>query len=320
MMDIPRAGLYGRYQFEDGKIIVGWNFGELPEGLLISMDPDGNDVRLFKKRYTAWSSIEGPIASFSVSEDTVKRLRELEGSSGPAFKSAFRRLDLKPFQRFQDKSADLTRKICNFENVIERDLPISDDEKWFKQALYPTDEVLELHRDVLDELERVDIIDIMTKAGDKLANIPSRYVLPIVDAANAANEIDNDFHDWSEGRWGRWRIERHRSLLDDVSGETRTSRFMEMLYHRAKTRKKEKTSDQRGDGMRYASAILRVLGGTGLITGNIGVALAGGLTSVLTIGTTTIPTAVGVIASVGTGVSQVSDGLEKLGMLQRDIL
>ena len=117
-MDIPRAGLYGRYQFEDGKIIVGWNFGELPEGLLISMDPDGNDVRLFKKRYTAWSSIEGPIASFSVSEDTVKRLKELEGSSGPAFKSAFRRLDLKPFQRFQDKSADLTRKICNFENVL----------------------------------------------------------------------------------------------------------------------------------------------------------------------------------------------------------
>jgi hypothetical protein len=227
---------------------------------------------------------------------------------------------LKPFQRFQDKSAELTRVISSFERVIERELPFSDDEIWFEHAPRFTDEVLELHRDVLDELERVDIIDIVTRAGDKLSNIPSRYVLPIVDAANAANEIDNDFRDWSEARWGPWRIDRHRSLLDDVSGEARTSMFMEMLYHRAKTRKKEKTSDQRGDGMRYASAILRVLGGTGLVAGNIGVALAGGLTSVLTIGTTTIPTAVGVIASVGTGVSQVSDGLEKLGMLQGEIL
>jgi hypothetical protein len=48
-MDIQRAGSYSRYQFEDGKTIVGWNFGELPEGLLISMDPDGNDVRLSGK-------------------------------------------------------------------------------------------------------------------------------------------------------------------------------------------------------------------------------------------------------------------------------
>jgi hypothetical protein len=204
----------------------------------------------------------------------------------------------------------------------ERLLSFPDDEqsdlKLLEQALYPTDEVLELHRDVFDELERVDILDIAAEAGDKLPKIPPRYLVPLADAAIAENDMDNNFRNWSEKRWN---IERHRSLIDEVSEQRSTLMFLGMNKARAKaSKKKEKASKRGGDRMRYASAILRVLGGTGLVTGNIGVGLTGGLMSALiTIGTTTIPTAVGVIASVGTGLSQVSDGLEKVGMLQNEI-
>ena len=176
--------------------------------------------------------------------------------------------------------------------------------------------MLELHRDVFDELERVDILDITTQVRERLPKIPPRYLLPLVDAA-AANNIEKDFGDWSENPLN---IERHRSLIDEVSEQRASLMFLGMYKARAKaSKKKEKASKRRGDGMRYASAILRVLSGTGLVTGNIGVGLTGGLMSLITIGTTTIPTAVGVIASVGTGVSQVSDGLEKIGVLQNEI-
>src|SRR5438128_419791 len=103
-MNIHEIGRYGRYTFEDGETATGWLYGELPEGVLLAMDPDGNDIRLFRKRWTSWGSVEGPSATFSAPKDAADQVWELNQSIGPKFDSAFQRLDFKPFQRFHAKS------------------------------------------------------------------------------------------------------------------------------------------------------------------------------------------------------------------------
>jgi hypothetical protein len=129
-MHIGQLGQHGQHTFEDGERATGWLYGELPEGLLLSMDRDGHDVRLFKKRWTSWQGVDGPEASFSVPKDTAGRLWELARSIGPKFESAFRRLDFKPFQQFQVKSGKLAERIYNLERSVDQlRPPFRDDEQ-----------------------------------------------------------------------------------------------------------------------------------------------------------------------------------------------
>src|SRR5438128_1739367 len=82
------------------------------------------------------------------------------------------------------------------------------------------DEVLELHRDVFEELERVEILDLVQEVQERLPRISPRYLLPLVDAAG--NYSDNAF-EWLERPWS---FERHRSLLDEVLEQRAAQAFL----------------------------------------------------------------------------------------------
>src|SRR5262249_39074144 len=138
---------------------------------------------------------------------------ELNRSIGPKFDSVFQRLDFKPFQRFRAKSSKLEGRIERLErSLYESRLPFQDDEqselRLLEHTLYPTDEVLELHQDVFEELERVDVLDLVKEVQESLPRIPPRYLLPLVDAAG----------NFGDGEWFEkpWHAERHRILLNEV--------------------------------------------------------------------------------------------------------
>jgi len=74
-----------------------------------------------------------------------------------------------------------------------------------------------------------------------------------------------------------------------------------------------------GSFLRYVSASLRILTGTSLSAANVGIGLAGGLSlSVVTLGATAIPTYVAMATSILMGLVQVEDGLDKIGLVQKD--
>jgi hypothetical protein len=324
-MNIGELGKRVSYTFEDGETVEGWLYGELPQGILVAIDREGNDIRLIRKRWTRSTTSGTPEAAFSLPENTSDELRELARSIGPRFESSFERLDFKPFQRFRARSARLWARIRNSEELLSQRWPYEDDEqesvRVLEHVLYPTEEVLELHRDVFEELDRVEILSLVADARGRLPKIPYEYLLPLLDAVeqpprHLSGEFDRP-----------WNAEHHRSLLNEVSTQNHLWAFLGRSKGRSKKRvtkeeapRKAEPSKHKGDGIRYGSAILRVLSGTGLAAANVGAGLTGGLWSTLiTIGATTIPTAVGVVASVGTGMAQVSDGLEKIGTLQNEI-
>ncbi|SJM94627.1 hypothetical protein CRENPOLYSF1_560003 [Crenothrix polyspora] len=65
---------------------------------------------------------------------------------------------------------------------------------------------------------------------------------------------------------------------------------------------------------RWFGPSLRVLAGTGLAAANAAVGVTAGITATITtLGSLGVPTYVGVATSIYTGLSQVADGLEKIG-------
>ena len=112
----------------------------------------------------------------------------------------------------------------------------------------------------------------------------------------------------------RWTMQKHRTSLV-AAEETRTRLIVEASADRENERadKAEKPDDSTPLS-RWIGPSLRVLAGTGLTVANAAIGVTAGLaTAITTIGGTAVPTYVGVATSIYTGLTQVSDGLEKIG-------
>ena len=115
-MDIEYVGRPETIRFEDGEIVEGWIYGELPEGLLISLDPEGHEVRLFAKNWTSRSGREAPEAKFSLPKAAGKQLRSVEEFIGPKMADAYGKLNFRTIQDAVSHGAALSAEISGREH------------------------------------------------------------------------------------------------------------------------------------------------------------------------------------------------------------
>jgi hypothetical protein len=183
-----------------------------------------------------------------------------------------------------------------------------------------------VHKRVIDELDRVQVTEIVEQAAERLPRIPAKYLLPLVDADNRRHTqaLADDLHQWRETGWSN---QRHRHAMTSISRRGETILFEAIMSSKYREPKKEGSEESRafspaqepGATMRYFGASLRILGGTALVATDLSLGLTAGLWStILTVGATSVPTYVGVTGSVGTGLFQVADAMEKIGGIQKE--
>jgi hypothetical protein len=310
--------------FEDGETVKGWVYGELPQGYLISLDPDGKEIRLITREWRVAESWDAPPANFAPPEEAREKLDAANDLVGPRMGDALRRLNFTVLQNAIARAESLSRKIIRAEESLA-----AEDTRWLRErdiaieyALYAaarTDRVVELHVEVYDELERVEIPAAVEAAAELLQGIPGEHLLPVADAASRreAYSLLADLRRWQQTGWTR---HRHRQAIEMASQQH--GELFNVMHRREDSEPHDEERQKRkcvGGAMRYFGAGLRILTGTGLAAANLGLGLTAGLAStLLTIGATAVPNYVGVVTSVGTGLLQVAEGLEKVGGIQKD--
>src|SRR5262249_35242916 len=300
--------------FRTGETVKGWLYGELPEGFLISMDQKGSDVRLFAKDWSSRGPGKAAKADYSPPEDSAEKLDAVEEFIGPRMEVALRRLDFRPVQYAVIRERELSHEIHGAMRSLLDARLFDSDAPAFQLLQFTaarTDEVLGIHQDVMGELERAGVTDIVEETRERLPDIPARYLLPMADA-NSREDMERLSDDLGQWRERGWTATHHKDAMTRSfrARETLLFNLMRKPYQtdetadKAKERRKtrrDETPSLAGSGMRYLSASLRILAGTGFAAANLGVGLTAGLAStILTIGATAVPTYVGVITSVGT--------------------
>jgi hypothetical protein len=173
------------------------------------------------------------------------------------------------------------------------------------------DRSADLHREVFESFEESGLAEIVSDYGVQLAQIPPEFTIPAYDL---------EFQDEGElisslesSRERGWSASEHRTVLQQAEAK-RAQLLTEAGIGSSKAADTSPRSSDANFFSRWCGPSLRILAGTGLAAANVAIGLTAGLTgNVATLGATSVPTYVGVVTSVYTGMSQVADGLEKVG-------
>jgi hypothetical protein len=305
--------------FEDNEEFEGWIYGELPQGILISLDQEGNNIRMIPKSWRSKNYPDTPRAAFSPpnSKEIKNKIYEINNGIQERFRHALRNINYYPFQRFAERALKIKKQIHDFEYSYNR---FGGDQMFPMNEIVDflgsrVDESTEIHAEVYGEIERSGIADIVSESWPQISRLPSKYVMPSIDYEMSNRGIVENLETIPDETWSR---SRHRTLLNEArrSREKALIGFLSRPVLEEEMPHMEGPEPQRGFGIRYAGASLRIITGTGLAVANIGLGLTAGLASTLvTIGATAVPTYVGVATSIATGLVQTSEGLEKIGTL-----
>lgn len=315
MQDLSNRGVWVTIHREVGEPIQGWLIGEIPQGLLVALDEELKDVRVVSG-YTGISYNRDRLLS-KLRYENVRELGEELRSTNAAIldpmRKAISRLKFDELHQFGHRSEELRGHIRRAEMDQIRGWSgrtARDELMDFLSA--QADRSTSLHREVYETLEDSGLTEILDEYGPTLARLPPDLVIPAYDLEfESREELTATFERTQEEQWTS---QKHRASLM-AAEETRTRLIVEASADREKERadKAEKPDDSTPFS-RWIGPSLRVLAGTGLTVANAAIGVTAGLaTTIATIGATAVPTYVGVATSIYTGLTQVSDGLEKIG-------
>src|SRR5262249_17248991 len=155
-------------------------------------------------------------------------------------------------------------------------------------------------REVYDTIDERGLTEILNEYGPRLARLPPDLTIPAYDLEFESREdLTSALQDARESAWTG---SRHRELLEAAEA-TRHNLMEEASRARGQTDGSARAEDSTMMS-RWFGPSLRILAGTGLAAANAAVGVTAGLTAtVATIGATTVPTYVGVVTSVYTGLA-----------------
>jgi hypothetical protein len=193
----------------------------------------------------------------------------------------------------------------------EPDIGESEDLREFRAAR--VDDTVRVYQRLHEELHRVGIVDLLERHQSEMKIIPPEYALPQADFAAAS--ITDPLPDGGLGladHWQRRRLGEELRLINE-----RRILFIVRNVSAAPRGAEKPEQPRQADGGRFSrwlSASIRVAAGSALTAANGLLGASVGFAGTLaTVGMTTVPVAVGVAVSMHTGVTQVADGLEKIG-------
>jgi hypothetical protein len=321
-VNINKIGKPISFTTVDGETVEGWLYGVLPRGFPISLDPGGKEIRLIPEDWRGCRALDGPPATFSPPKDAEEKLRDADHFIRPIVEYALKDMNLRPIQNAANRAKDLMAQIRQAERRFG---PV--DDPGAEPARYmaaKTDQVVEIHTEVYDELERVRFSIAVQEAAERLHAIPGKYLLPAADApldAPSLRDTESVLDDVSRWQQNGWTEDRHRRAIDRAFRRRAEVLIAAAISKRPTPKREDKKEDEKsvGAAMRYVAAGVRILGGTALVAANIGISLTAGLAStILTIGATAVQTYVGAVTSIGTGLFAAADGFEKIGGIQKD--
>jgi hypothetical protein len=320
-----------RVNLSTGETVEGWVYGQTILGDYIALDRAGTSIRFVPRgmsRDTLYSD-EGNVL-FPHQVD-VEAYRALSREWREPLSLALDRIDqnrIKRLVRQDQQLASSLRFLKRFyEERTDYQLPP------FFRTEYLIDSVLETrdtHRELLDEISRAGLKDILLESHEQIRHVISHATLPQLDAAVVPrHELEEmialvkEQDQLSETDLGA-RYNARLSTRSIVSAIERTeevpeSRETEESKQTEEEPTPEKSKSRKGRRLRIVAAWLKVAAGTGMAATNIALGAAAGIaTAIPTLGMGTVGAAVGVIASAFTGLNSASDGLDKVGTIQSE--
>jgi len=266
--------------FADGEHANGWFYGNIDQGILISLDRNGRDVRFYSKRWVSVGRRDAPLATF-VPENVVtlsKQLQELNDSIQREMQRAIEQLDFRLLQRLISRASELRKELYRNRYVLEIELHrLGHDYEdptinLVMLSLARSSEVLELHEQLFEELANSGITKICEENHDKIRTIPPKYIIPGSDGAFLEDEAPPE--DDLRSRELPWNEQAHRATMA-AARRRRDDVILGVLSDKraAEVRKSESGEDIPSRAARYVGASLRILSGAGLTVGNAAIAI-----------------------------------------------
>ncbi len=310
---LNQRGAWVTIHRKSGTSVEGWLIGEIPQGLVITLDEDLSDIRLVSEYYSIGYNYDKKLSklSFENSEHVYDELHTTNDAISYSMRRAISKIKFDRLHQFGHHSALLKRHIhdAKYERMYD---DVSPRAELMGFLIAQADRVTALHREVYETFEDSGLTEILSEYGSKLTHLPAELTIPAYDLEFSSRE--DLISTLKLARDQSWSESKHRASLD-AAEEMRTRLIVEAT--KECNQKSEEKLEKRDDSTpfsRWFGPSLRVLAGTGLATANAAVGVTAGLTAAIaTIGATTVPTYVGVATSIYTGLIQVADGLEKIG-------
>jgi hypothetical protein len=301
----------------DGSNIEGWLYGKIPQGDLIAEDAEGSRIRLVQGTRSRTVYSNAPRANFAPAnlEQIEEQINNLDEKLQPRMEIALKKLDLRPLQRFIYRAPQLYRAISRTQEYLtsptSSDFEDNPSNELFYLIAARADEAVELHSEVFNELEQSGIADIVSEHAQELTSLPAKYTLPSIDAVlGDVSQLRLETGE-SVGE-GTWSIQQHRSDLDGALRAREQAVFQFM----SPSKRAAASGQQRRPGgtlTRYIGASLQIVVGSVAVAMNPFLGMTAGLASTcVTMGATAVPTYVGVVASVGSGLAIAGAGFKYL--------
>ena len=295
--------------------IEGWMYGEVPTGLYIALDTDAKNIRFIREgQYTrVYYPREGVIARFVAQEPSnlVQAVDQLASQLAEPMAAALDRVDHNRVKRLgsaiQGTRAEL-QAIGSLRGQVP--LPPSMDMTNVYESLV---RARNTHVNVLDELERSGIAQILRQHQTAIKQVVSESTLPQVDAQVVSPSELQNLIQAAQGEPLPANTDFGRQLSNQPINVTIGSVAIGTVNIGTTTPPQENQEDVQSGFWRTVGGWGKVLLGSGLVVANMGAGVSVGLVMIATtLGLGTVPVAVALATSIYTGAKGTVDALTEM--------
>ena len=314
-MQLHQRGMRVKVSNGEQPSMEGWLWADTPQGILVSLDKEGNDIRLVKReKLPEISYDEKDKATFAIqnARDIEKKILKLADDLETPMELALRNLNYSLLTQIIREARIREQEVHgSFPDDGFRHTATEMTERFSSGLEYfhkcKVDKSLRAYQRMHDELDRTGILDLVDRNSSKIVELPLEYILPEADLPLLPKELEQ-----TAAKWSKRGIEEALRTVD----ENKT-----LLIIEDKDRERKFFADQgKGRTSRWVAASLKLISGTVLTAGNGVLGAVGFLGTITTLGGLTMPVALGIMASVSAGLGAFADGVEKVGGLMKEEL
>jgi len=292
--------------------------GQIPQGLLISLDPEGEDIRLLDRWTHLTFHWDRPRASFALpdGDEIERRLQAIEIMLKERLQEPLNTVDYRTLRKIATRAEALRSQL---QQSDEHAMAIASSEDRLSSPDYANlTTAVSLSDELYSALAKTGLGNAIGSFGSDLATLPTQYALPNLDGTFNKDVVRDLPAGGSQPVWtmGRQKVLRDAASdkLTRMSGSANAPLESVEAHQTAKHRLFSASSFP--SKTKFAGASLRIAVGTGLTVGNLALGVSAGLADTLfSVGATALPVYVGLATSAYTGLVQIADGLEKIAGL-----
>jgi len=322
-MPYEDLGLWTQAHREDGTSLEGWLWARTRQGLFLSMDPQGNDIRFIPaEQLIASGQNQNDRAGFGENaEEIAERIRQLGQNLEAPLRAALVRLDHSFISGVAARAVALGEALQaeKYRLLLESHQGVVDDLREYSMAEVP--QALLIYRLLHQHFIRCGVIDVVEERQQAIREIPRKLTMPLACLAVATRYdfFPVEMTTIPVHAWSRKEIEVQLAQLEGGGVEKRGS------FPRIQEDPVDRPSGMPQPPPRIAwtapwiTTSLRLLKGTAISAAAAGMGASAFLSKdTLTLGLAEIDTAVALASTIDTGLAHVGGSLERMAGLGID--